>query len=294
MKISITPISVAQMMRSGKMDAEGFVNYCAELGADGVDILDTRCYAWFWKDRAREFKALPRWLEQAGIKLAAYATGNNFAKFKQEDWQAQVAVVREALREAAELGAPVLRIFGGHHEDNGGEPGMTTPSGLPLIARGIEACLPDAERLGVVLALENHGRLPGHSYEVRMLLDQFNSRFLQCTFDCANFMGANMDEPENPLHAYANLCGRMAHVHVKDSGPALPGSRFKRQAFVAGRGDVPLRQFAALLERDRYGGFCSLEYEASAMVPEDVGVPQSLDYLKNIRAIHRSVAHRES
>ncbi len=92
---------------------------------------------------------------------------------------------------------------------------MQTHAALPLIIRGIEACLPDAERCGVVLALENHGRLPGHSYEVRMLLDHFNSRFLQCTFDCANFMGANMDEPENPLHAYANLRGRIAHVHVK-------------------------------------------------------------------------------
>ncbi len=292
MKISVTPISVAKIMRAGKMDAEGFVNYCAELGADGVDILDSQCYAWFWKDQARESKALPGWLQQAGIKLAAYATGNNFAKFNEDDWRAQVAVVKAALNEAAELGAPVLRIFGGHHEDNGGEPGMQTHAGLPLIARGIEACLPDAERRGVVLALENHGRLPGHSYEVRMLLDQFNSRFLQCTFDCANFMGANMDEPENPLHAYANLRGRIAHVHVKDSGPALPGNRNRRQAYVAGRGDVPLRQFAALLENDRYGGYCSLEYEAAAMASEEVGVPQSLAYLKNIRAIHQSVGHR--
>lgn len=287
MKISVTPISVSQMMRAGKMDAERFVNYCAEYGADGVDILDSKCYAWFWKDKAREFKALPGWLERAGVKLAACATGNNFAKLKEDECLAQVEVVQHALREASELGAPVLRIFGGHHADNGGESGMDTHVGLPLIMRGIEQCLPEAEKCKVVMALENHGRLPGHSYEVRKILDKFNSPWLQCTFDCSNFMGGNMDEPENPLLAYENLRGRIAHVHVKDSGPAFPVSRNKRQGYVAGCGDVPLRQFVALLERDWYDGYCSLEYEAAVMAPEEHGVPQSLAYLKNIRAIHQ-------
>ncbi len=111
MKISVTPISVAQIMRAGKMDAEGFVNYCAEWGADGVEILTSQCYAWFWKDKAREFKALPGWLP-GRIKLAACATGNNFAKFN-EALLAQVEIVKNALREAAELARPCCGFSAG-------------------------------------------------------------------------------------------------------------------------------------------------------------------------------------
>lgn len=290
MKISITPISVSKMFRDGKLNVEGFINYCAELGADGVDILHSQSYPWLWKDKGREFKSLSGWIEKAGLKLAAYATGNNFAKLKEAEFLAQVELVKSALCEAAELGAPALRVFGGHHEDNGGDKGVLTHNGLALVMRGVELCLPFAAKNKVVMALENHGRLPGHSYELAAIIRHFDSPYVQCTFDCSNFMGGNMDEPEDPLRAYDNLRLHIAHVHVKDNGPAFPVSRNKRQGYVAGCGDVPLRQFVALLERDKYDGYCSLEYEAAAMVPEEYGVPQSIECLKHIRAVHQTIA----
>jgi sugar phosphate isomerase/epimerase len=67
-------------------------------------------------------------------------------------------------------------------------------------------------------------------------------------------------------------------------------SERKVAAYPAGAGGiVPLRQFAALLERDNFEGYCSLEYEAAWQVPEKEGVTQSLEYLKQIRAIHQVI-----
>ncbi len=287
MKIAITPISVSKMFRSGEMDLEKFINFCAELEIDGIDVLDSNYYPWFWKDKKVEFKKIPALLEKSKLKLAACATGNNFAKLKEEDRKATVETVKSAIRETAELGAPILRVFGGYHKESGGEAGVDYHNGLELIMDGLEKCLEEAERSKVILALENHGRLPGHSYEIESIMKHFNSPWIRVMFDCANFMGNGMDEPEDPLRAYERLKNYVVHVHIKDTGPAITSNLRKMEGYVAGMGKVPLRQFVAQLEENNYQGFCSLEYEASAIVPECSGVKQSIEYLKRIRAIHQ-------
>lgn len=287
MKISITPISMSSQFRTGEMNIHRFIDYCAELEVDGIDVLESNCYSWFWENKAKEFAELPNMLESAGLKLAACATGNNFAKADDEQWRSNVDVVINAIRETSELGAPVLRVFGGCHKDTGGDPNMDFASGLGRVVEGLAECLPEAEKQGVILALENHGGLPGHSYEVKRILDHFNSPWLKVTFDCANFMANNMDEPENPLTAYGRLKDHVVHVHVKDMGPAISDNHRRIEGYVAGVGLVPLRQFVAQLEENGYTGYCSLEYEASRITPETDGVPRSVEYLKRIRAIHR-------
>ena len=98
-----------------------------------------------------------------------------------------------------------------------------------------------------------------------------------------------MNETEDPLYAYEQLKDDIVHCHVKDWGKPF-GIMAKRKVagYPAGVGGiVPLRQFVALLERDDFEGYCSLEYEASWQVPEKEGVTQSLEYLKQIREIHK-------
>jgi sugar phosphate isomerase/epimerase len=283
MKLSITPISLARAFREGPMDLDRFIDWAAELKLDAVDLLDSRCYAWLWRDFAAQSKALPSKIASAGLRLAAYGCGNNFAQPDDAALDEQVRIVHRAIDEAAQLGAPALRIFGGYHEQTGGKSGITYANGFAAVLRGIERCLPEAEKRGVVLALENHGRLPGHGYEIAAILDHFDSPWLRCMFDCANFQGNNMDEPEDPLHALSLLRGRIVHAHVKDFGPAVARKDRRIEAYVAGEGTVPLRQILGELERDGYEGYCSLEYEAGFKMPELEGVQRSFEYLKQVR-----------
>jgi sugar phosphate isomerase/epimerase len=277
------------MFQDGNIDLEGYINFLGDLQIEGIDLMDSVCYSWQYKNKEEEMKKVSGWLGKYNLKLAAIACGNNFAKFKEDERKENVEKVKNAIHEAAELGAPLVRIFGGYHEDCGGEPGMLYANGFELILQGLEACLPEAEKHGVILALENHGRLPGHSYEIRAILDHFKSPYLKCMFDCANFLANNMNETEDPLKAYELLKDDIVHCHVKDWGKPFGAMAERRvAAYPAGAGGVvPLRQFAALLERDGFDGFCSLEYEASWQVEEKTGVAQSLDYLKQIRDIHK-------
>jgi sugar phosphate isomerase/epimerase len=278
---------MSKMFRENQIDLEGYINFLGEQELDATDLMDSLCYPWQYSNKEREFSQISSWLDRAGLKLAAIACGNNFARFNENERLENIDKVKNAIHEAAELGAPLVRIFGGYHEECGGEPGLFYANGFEYILQGIEACLPEAEKYNIVLALENHGRLPGLSHEIKSIISHFNSPYVKCMFDCANFIASNMNETEDPIRAYELLKDDIVHCHVKDFGKPF-GAMAERHvaAYPAGAGGlVPLRQFTALLERDDFEGYCSLEYEASWQVPEREGVIQSLEYLKQIRAL---------
>jgi sugar phosphate isomerase/epimerase len=285
MKISCTPISLKKAFGEGEIDIQKFIDFCAENELDGVDVMHSESYPWQWNNPEEEFAKLPKWLEQAGIKLAAYATGNNFTISDSAEYKKEIQKVKNAIKEAADLNAPVLRIFGGYLVNCENDGVCEFSKGMEKILAGIEEVLPVAEKHNVILALENHGGIPGHSYELGWILKKFNSPMLKLNFDMANFIANNMDEIEDPLRAYDRLKGKIAHVHFKDFRKAVIRKELEVEACVAGDGIVPLRQLCGLMSDDGYDGYYSLEYEASAVVPEFEGVRRSLAYFCEIRRL---------
>lgn len=89
-----------------------------------------------------------------------------------------------------------------------------------------------------------------------------------------------MIEPENPLCAYEEPRDSIAYVHLKDVWPAKLNTNLRCEPCVADKGMTPLHQVIALLTRDGYTVFCSLEYEAFDVLPELEDVTESLAYLK--------------
>ncbi len=282
LKLSCTPISFQTAFREKTMDLPGFIRRCSELGLDGIDLLDPATYPGFWPGGMTVADAA-RLTREEGLALAAWACSNNFALPGRADREAQADRVRRAIDHAALAGAPLLRIFGGSHRSAGGDPTATTAAGLRWIMEMLEKTLPHAERAGVTLALENHGCLPGHVFEMEAILDRLPSPHLRVTFDAANFLGNSMAEDEDPLRAWERLRERVAHVHLKDVGPPRINLERRREPYVAGRGITPLRQLVALLARDGYPGFGALEYEASLSTPEAEGVAASIAFLKECR-----------
>jgi len=262
------------------MTLPGFIEYCAKQGLDGFDLLDPSGYAWLWTG-VNGIEEATRLGRENGISVAAYGCGNNFAKVDPAERQKQVQYVKDAIGRARDSGAQTIRVFGGYHQGTGGEAGVTKAKGLELVRECLEACLPKAESCQVILALENHGGLPGHSFESRALVDYFETPWLKVTFDPANYLGNNMGEAEDPLRALAELKEDIAYVHLKDVWTVSDGRKPRTGPCVAGEGLTPLRQVIAGLVRSGYGGFCSLEYEAFEVVPELEGVSTSFAFIRD-------------
>lgn len=281
MKISCTPISAKQALNRGELNQARYFELIASAGAEGTDIMDPNCYPWFWQNVEQDRKELPGRLKSLGLKAAAYATGNHFSARDPEDFRQQVQVVIDAIHDAAEIGTPVLRIFGGYHKDLIPAQDMDYAEGLTLVIKGIESVLPEAQKCGISLALENHGRLPGLSAELLFIMKKFDVPELGICMDIANFYAGNMNETEDAVRAYERLKKYVKHVHYKDWKVAPYGAPKRVVPCICGKGDgiVPLRQIAYLLEENRFGGWCSLEYEA----PSLDGITASLQYMQSLK-----------
>lgn len=273
MKLSISMWSVVSVVKAGKMDLPGFIEFAArqqENGAQGVELLD-----YFWRDRESELPKAKRQIADAGLGLGIYSIGNDFFQPDRGAWQKQLDDLKTGVEVAGQLGAPVLRVFSGN-----AKPGYTLEDGLTWIVDGLAAGADYASRHGITLALENHGLMAGRSDQVRKIIEAVGSPALRANLDTGNFLLVN----QNPTDAAKALAGMVALVHLKDFAKApegqtehvykgLDGTAFT--GTVVGEGQVDLVSIVATLRKAGYAGWLSLEYEGG-LDPLTIGVPKSL------------------
>jgi sugar phosphate isomerase/epimerase len=274
MKTSITMYSFHRAARKGTMTVEQFIETAGRLDVEAVDLL-----AYFWKDEAAEVPQVAGWLKKADLALAAYAVGNSFTRGDEAEWAKNVAVVKKGIEMAARLGAPALRVFGGSLPE-----GMSIDQAMDRAVRGLKECLPLAERKNVVMAVENHGGLPGTSAELRRLIQALNSPFVRACVDIGNFISVGEDAGP-AVEATADLA---AHVHIKDlkqfpaeSTQGHPAGRapYRTEGCTVGEGVVPLVRCLKAFKKVGYTGYLSLEYEGTNE-DEMAGVEASLTAIR--------------
>ncbi|HEV7215377.1 MAG TPA: sugar phosphate isomerase/epimerase family protein, partial [Chloroflexota bacterium] len=219
----------------------------------------------FWTDQPAEMAAAPELLRRNHLTLAAYAVGNNFVQAEREARAAHVQMVRDGVDTAARLGAPVLRVFGGSRPKPGSAIGSPAEA-LQFAIEGLTACAAYAADNGVVLGIENHGGLPGTTAEVRQVLDAVNSPALRLIFDVGNFVGVGDD----PVAAARELAPWVAHVHLKDLGPAPSDEGSRREAVPLGDGTINLAEVFRVLHDHHYAGSLAIEYEGKSDPAEAV------------------------
>ncbi|MCX7597848.1 MAG: sugar phosphate isomerase/epimerase, partial [Armatimonadetes bacterium] len=224
MKPGMTMYSFNSYAREGLIDVKGFIEFAAEVGLPTVDLL-----AYYWRDERREPDEARALLDDLGIELAAYAVGNNFVQTEKRKFREQVDVVRRGIEMAHRLGAPVMRVFGGHNPD------VEPDQALKLALDGLEAVVEEAADAGVVLAVENHGGTPALAEQVVWLMQQMDTPWVRACIDVGNFVTAG----EEPGEAVSRVVGYAAHVHIKDYQRVGEGEQAEWHPCVPGQGDLP-------------------------------------------------------
>jgi len=161
------------------------------------------------------------------------------------------------LRLAAQLGARVVRctlssVLCG---DRRGFPGGWNAH-LAACTRACEELVPEAERCGVALAVENHQ--DADSEDLLRLCRRFESCFLGVTLDTGNPLAVL----EEPVAFAARLAPYLRHAHLKDYTlhPAPNGCRLVRAAL--GEGVVDFPALLALCDAQEWPITRSLEMAA--------------------------------
>ena len=175
---------------------------------------------------------------------------------------------------AAKLGIPAVRLNSGRWNTikefddlmkvKGNEPpiaGYTDEDAFKWCIDGINACLPDAEANGVVLALENHWGLTTKVENLLRLFKGVNSPWLGINLDTGNW-------PDDP---YAGIEQLAPHAVIVQAKTYYGGGVWYTL-------DLDYPRIAKILRNAGFRGWISLEMEGKE--PADTAVPKSLDVLR--------------
>jgi sugar phosphate isomerase/epimerase len=242
LKLSIAAYSYRQYLtgRPPKIDLFDFVNLAADMALDGVE--PTSYY--FPPNVTTEY--LHRLKVHAftlGLDISGTAVGNNFCLPPGSQRDEEIEKTRLWIDRAAELDAPVIRIFAGNVPR-----GATEEQATGWAIEGINAVLPHAAQRGIVLALENHGGITGTPEQILKLVKAIDAPNFGVNLDTGNFRG------HDQYAQFAQLAPYAYNVQVKTELHRT-GSHDKEEADLA--------RVIGILREARYSGYVVLEYEAA-------------------------------
>lgn len=278
MKLSVSMWSVVHNVRTGQIDLPGFIDFVADQGAAGVELLD-----FFWRDESSEIPQVKQRTKDAGLEIAVYSVGNDFFHPDAKERKQQLTEMKHAVNVANALEVNLMRVFSGNHKK-----GYDLEDGMDWIIEGLSESADYAQEHGVTLALENHGLMAGRSDQVRHIIDIVDSPALRANLDTGNFLLVG----QNPTDAARNLADMVALVHLKDFARAPKDQaehvyygldKLAYTGTVVGDGEVDLAAILDILRDAGYDGWLSLEYEG-APDPLTIGVPKSLEAARALLA----------
>ena len=270
MKLSICHYSYHRTWEAKNWSCRDLVEAVEKLGADGIDF-----HVRYLGDPETAAQRVRDAMAGSSLILSGLSMSNDFSSEDEKKYRDQIETVKNWLKVAAELKAPVSRIFGGHvPPEKRGDP-VARKAVAARITAALTEVTTEAENLGVCLALENHGGAPCSGEEQVAMIKKINSPNLKATIDVGNYMQCGQEGHEGT--AVAAAC--CSYVHFKDfqkTESQTPGLPWGLQSCTVGKGDVDHRACLEILRDNNYQGFVALEYEG----PEDelIGVPESLEY----------------
>jgi sugar phosphate isomerase/epimerase len=238
------------------------VDAALEYGYEGIElrILEGELVSPAIPDRER--RRVRATLERASLPICCLDTSFEIAN-PGEDLDDALG----SLELAADLGAPMIRLFGGAPADEPFEATARRVGGrLAVLAERGRAA-------GVVVALETHDSFAGGAATAAVLRDAPED--VGIVWDTLNSFVTG----EPPEVSLAHVAERLVHVHVKDGGRS-PDAETNA---LYGDGAVPLDRIVRLLSERGYDGWLSVEWEKRwqpAIAEPEVALPRYAERLR--------------
>lgn len=263
MKLAMSSWSYHRALSQGELSQREWLELCAELALDGVELLDLH----FPSLSRRYLEEVRRLCRRLRLETAAVSVSNDFGLPEKRQREANRRKVSQWIGLAKELGAPVLRVFAGW-------PGVGNPLLYereqqrlwPELIAHFRVLATEAQRAGVVLALENHNH---HGFtrtadDLLRILQEVDSEHLKVALDTGDYL---VDTAErNGYLALERVAHQAVLVHAKLYEVDENGKELKQD----------YSRILDILTAAGYDGFLSLEYEGP---PDEQAVPLAAGFL---------------
>ena len=239
--------------RTEKYPIEKVIEEAAALGFDGVEILH--------RQMASEEPGYVNGLKKAafrhGLALPMLSIHQDFVTPDAGERQKDIEHTRRCIDLAAQLGAGAIRLNSGRWNTiksfddlmkvKGEEPpieGHTEEEAFKWVIDSIHACLPAAEKAGVLLALENHWGLTTKPENLLRIYKAVNSPWLVINMDTGNFA----------TDPYAGIEMLAPHASIVQAKTYYGGGEWYTL-------DLDYARIASILRQANFQGWVSLEME---------------------------------
>jgi sugar phosphate isomerase/epimerase len=234
MRLGCAAYSFRDPIQAGRLTLEQFVDLCAEMGMDGVELTS---YYFSSTDRST-LNELKRYCFKRGMHILGTAVGSNFTQADEGKRRDHVQMTRSWIDHSVILGAPCVRVFAGPVPQ-----GVSEDQAFGWALDCIRECVEYGAGQGVAVALENHGGVTGTARGVQRFLDAIDSPWFGLNLDFGNFQ-------ESPYEEFEQLAPRTITTHVKVT------SRFGETT-----AELDYARIRRIMEAAGYRGYFSIEYE---------------------------------
>lgn len=192
--------------------------------------------------------ATRRWLTEQNISICCVDSSCTFDSLDADERRRQVEVAIKHSELAAQLGAPLIRVFPDRIQANATR--TETRDNIATSLRQVARHVPEGVRVG----LETHGDFARGqaATELVRLADHQNVALI---WDVANALAAG----DSITEAAVAVAPYLAHVHLRDARK-VPG-REHWQPVLAGHGAVSFGQTLDCLQKRGFQGYISFEWE---------------------------------
>ena len=226
------------------------VNSAKKYGFEGVEIrgikgeLDIRKVPVFSDEHIAQTRKL---FQKAGIEIISIDSSARLFNLEKEEQKINVQEVKDYIRLANTIGAPLVRVFGGFIPGN-----INFEEASKQLAKTLSKLGDFAQEMNVTVALETHDSfLTGKDVSEVMKLTDHKS--VGVIWDISNCFrtGKPIEETAEFLAPYIKL------VHIKDS---IWNGKEAELTFIR-EGKVPILKALKILTNYEYDGYLSYEWE---------------------------------
>jgi sugar phosphate isomerase/epimerase len=254
--IGVSTYSFWQFKRTEFRPIDRCLELAADLGFDGVEILHRQME----DESPGALHAIKRRALTLGLPLMGFSTHQGFLRPDPVERKKNVDHTNRCLELAARLGIPTMRVNTGRWDTsrsfdelmaNRGiepiRPGCTEEQGYQWVIDALGECARHAEKLGVVMGLENHWGLGLTPEGVLRIVEAVKSPWLEVTLDTGCFL-------DDMYPKFAKLAPRAVLVQAKTY---MGGGTWYTL-------DIDYDRVSEILRKANYRGWVSLEFEGKS------------------------------
>ncbi|MEO8270660.1 MAG: sugar phosphate isomerase/epimerase family protein, partial [Aureliella sp.] len=172
-----------QLNRHLKGESDGMslfdlLDECARLEVDAVDPTGYFFPGYPNVPDSKFINEFKRHAFQLGIELSGTGIRNDFATTDKAKRDADIKLAKQWIEAAAEMGAPVLRVFAGPQPKD-----QTWDDTAGWMAEALAQCAEHGEKFGVLVGVQNHGDMLKSADDVLKLLAMVKSEWLGTIVD---------------------------------------------------------------------------------------------------------------